>query len=120
MRWLIWLLVLVAGCGSATSVGGVFTLDEFTVDGPHMVSEGTTSLEISNAGDFNHTLVITDADGNALAATEVVAHGSDTALSIELLPGSYQVSCRLVGKDPEGNIIDHYELGMFSQLKIEG
>jgi hypothetical protein len=40
-------------------------------------------------------------------------------LSVDLQPGAYQVSCRLVGQDGDGNIIDHYENGMFSQLEVE-
>jgi uncharacterized cupredoxin-like copper-binding protein len=62
---------------------------------------------------------VTDNEGNVLAATDVVAPGTDATLSVDLQPGAYQVSCRLVGQDGDGNIIDHYENGMFSQLEVE-
>jgi methionine-rich copper-binding protein CopC len=113
-------LILVAGCTAAPSVGSSFVLDDGSIVGPEIVSNGTTTLEISNVGEFNHTLVVTDPDGNVLAATDVVAPGTDTNLSVDLPPGAYQVSCRLVGQDGDGNIIDHYEIGMFSQLEVEG
>lgn len=117
---LIVLLTLLSGCTAASSGGSSFVLDEGRIDGPETISEGTTTLEISNVGEFNHTLLVTDADGNVLAATEVVPPGTDTALSVNLEAGVYQVSCRLVGQDGDGNIIDHYEIGMFSQLTVGG
>jgi hypothetical protein len=114
------LLVLIAGCTAAPSGGSSFVLDDGSIVGPEIISKGATTLEISNVGEFNHTLVVTDADGNVLAATDVVAPGTDTSLSVDLQPGAYQVSCRLVGQDGDGNIIDHYEIGMFGQLEVDG
>jgi uncharacterized cupredoxin-like copper-binding protein len=113
------LLVLVAGCATAPSSGSSFVLDDGSIVAPATISNGTTTLEISNVGEFNHTLVVTDSEGNVLAATDVVAPGTDTNLSVDLQPGAYQVSCRLVGQDGDGNIIDHYENGMFGQLVVE-
>lgn len=113
------LLILVTGCTPAPSGGSSFVLDDGSIVGPEVISNGTTTLEISNVGEFNHTLVVTDSDGNVLAATDVVAPGADTNLSVDLQPGAYQVSCRLVGQNGDGNIIDHYEIGMFSQLNVD-
>jgi uncharacterized cupredoxin-like copper-binding protein len=112
-------LILVAGCTAPPSGGSGFVLDDGSIAGPETISNGTTTLEISNVGEFNHTLVVTDNEGNVLAATDVVAPGTDATLSVDLQPGAYQVSCRLVGQDGDGNIIDHYENGMFSQLEVE-
>jgi uncharacterized cupredoxin-like copper-binding protein len=111
--------MLVASCTVAPSGGSGFVLDDGSIVGPETISNGTTTLEISNVGEFNHTLVVTDNEGNVLAATDVVAPGTDATLSVDLQPGAYQVSCRLVGQDGDGNIIDHYENGMFSQLEVE-
>lgn len=113
------MLLLVAGCGSAAAENG-FTLDEGSIDGPDVVQEGSNDLTIRNVGEFNHTLLITDTGGNVIAATEVLPPGTETVLAVELAEGTYQVSCRLVGQDSEGNIIDHYELGMFKQLEVGG
>jgi hypothetical protein len=113
------LLVLVTGCTAAPLGESSFVLDDGSIVGPEIISNGTTTLEISNVGEFNHTLVVTDSDGNVLAATDVIAPGTDANLSVDLQPGAYQVSCRLVGQDGDGNIIDHYEIGMFSQLNVD-
>lgn len=119
MRKLLVVLLLVAGCGSAASEDG-FLLDEGSIVGPDQIQQGAGELQIRNVGAFNHTMLVTDSGGNVLAATGVLPPGTSTVLAVELPEGSYQVSCRLVGQDSEGNIVDHYELGMFKQLEVEG
>ena len=84
------LLVLVAGCATAPSSGSSFVLDDGSIVAPATISNGTTTLEISNVGEFNHTLVVTDSDGNVLAATDVIAPGTDANLSVDLQPGAYR------------------------------
>lgn len=106
--------VLAVGCGSATAAeGGAFVLTDGAIAGPDAVVSGEDSWEVVNRGEFNHTLVVTDGEGRVVAATDVVPPGTATTLDVDLGSGSYLVSCRLVTQDPEGNIIDHYELGMF-------
>ncbi len=119
MRKLLILLLLVAGCGT-TATENRFLLDEGSILGPDGIQQGAGELRISNVGEFNHTMLVTDSGGNVVAATEVLPPGSSTVLAVDLAEGRYQVSCRLVGQDSEGNIIDHYELGMFKQLQVGG
>lgn len=119
MRKLLVVLLLVAGCGSAAGED-TFLLDEGSILGPDQLQQGVGELQISNIGEFNHTMLVTDAAGNVVAATGVLAPGTSTVLGVDLRGGSYQVSCRLVGQDSEGKIIDHYELGMFKQLEVVG
>lgn len=119
MRKLLVVLLLLAGCGSAASDDS-FILDEGSIAGPDVFQQGVGEFQINNVGEFNHTLVVTDSDGNVVAATEVLPPGTSTVLAVELAEGSYQVSCRLVGQDSEGNIVDHYEQGMFKQLEVDG
>lgn len=119
MRKLLAVVLLVAGCSSAANDDG-FTLDEGSIAGPDMLEQGISEIPISNVGEFNHTLLVTDPNGNVVAATGVLPPGTSTVLAMDLAEGSYQVSCRLVGQDSEGNIIDHYEQGMFKQLDVGG
>lgn len=117
MRRLLVVVLLVAGCGSAASDDS-FILDEGSIAGPDLLAAGVGELQISNVGEFNHTLVVTNSDGTVVAATEVLPPGTSAVLTVDLVEGTYQVSCRLVGQDSEGNLIDHYEQGMFKQLEI--
>lgn len=119
MRRLLILLLLLAGCGSTASEDG-FLLDEGRIVGPDEVQQGAVELQISNVGEFNHTMLVANSDGEVVAATGVLAPGTSTVLAVDLSDGRYQVSCRLVGQDSDGNIIDHYEQGMFKQLEVGG
>lgn len=119
MRKLLVVLLLVAGCGSAAT-DDTFLLDEGSIVGPDQLQQEVGELQISNVGEFNHTMLVTDGDGNVVAATGVLAPGTSTVLGVDLQDGTYQVSCRLVGQDSEGKIIDHYEQGMFKQLEVVG
>ncbi len=119
MRKLLVIVVLVAGCGSAATDDS-FLLDEGSIVGPDWINQGASTLQISNVGEFNHTMLVTDSDGEVVAATGVLPPGTSTVLSVVLSEGRYQVSCRLVGQDPEGKIVDHYELGMYKQLEVGG
>lgn len=110
-------LLLVAGCGSTASEDS-FILDEGSIVGPDVLLEGSGELQINNVGEFNHTMLVTDAGGSVVAATGVLPPGTSTVLVVDLPDGSYQVSCRLVGQDSEGNIVDHYEQGMFKQVEV--
>ena len=119
MKRILVVVLLVAGCGSAANEDS-FLLDEGSIIGPDVIQQGAGELEIENIGEFNHTMLVTDEQGNAVAATGVLAPGTSTVLAVDLPEGNYQVSCRLVGQDSEGNIVDHYELGMFKQVEVVG
>jgi uncharacterized cupredoxin-like copper-binding protein len=110
-----WLAVLVlAGCsgrGAATSVH--VDLREFAIESSNTsLAAGHVDLEIENYGKYPHTLVVTDADGNVVAATDVLSPDEEVNLGLDLPPGQYEFTCRIVGTDDHGNVIDHYQAGM--------
>lgn len=119
MRKFLVVLLLVAGCSSAATED-IFLLDEGSIVGPDQIQQGAGELQISNVGEFNHTMLVTDVEGNVVAATGVLPPGTSTVLGVDLQNGSYQVSCRLVGQNSDGEIVDHYEKGMFKQLEVVG
>lgn len=120
MRRLFVLCLLVAACGGSAATGSAFVLTDGAIAGPDEVDAGPVALQISNQGEFNHTLVVTDRDGRVVAATDVIGPGTDVSLDVDLPAGSYMVSCRLVTQTPDGSIVDHYEMGMYRSVTVEG
>jgi len=117
---LVLLASALAGCTEPTSAGGAIVLDEYTIDvPPGSFSSGTVSLDVMNAGEFSHTLVVTQSDGSAVAATASIPPGSGADLVVDLAPGEYQVSCRIVVQLPDGTIVDHYEEGMVGSITVD-
>jgi uncharacterized cupredoxin-like copper-binding protein len=109
-------LVACAGSGAAS---GEFVLTEFDIDVPSTSFQaGTVALPVTNAGEFGHTLVLTGEDGRAIAASETILAGGATELVLDLAPGTYQVSCRIVVQLPDGTIVDHYQAGMVAAFKV--
>ncbi|HEY7704239.1 MAG TPA: cupredoxin domain-containing protein [Acidimicrobiia bacterium] len=82
------------------------------------VAQGTVTFEVENYGTVTHTLVVTDAAGHVVAATEVLDPEDGTNLEVALDPGTYQLTCRIVAEDEDGNIIDHFQQGMRAELKV--
>jgi hypothetical protein len=113
-------LVLMACSGSPQEPVGATDvyLDEFfiTVDGP--LATGTVDLSVTNDGEFAHTLLVTGPDGSVIAATELVAPGTTVDLGLDLPPGRYRLSCRIVVQDRDGGIIDHFEEGMRAGVEV--
>ncbi len=118
MRRLVLLALVVVACSPAAGDDG-FVLSEFSVDGPRGVTPGRVDLAISNEGEFGHTLVVTDDAGHVVASTDVLPGGTGTTLAVDLDPGEYQVSCRIVVETPDGRLVDHYEQGMYAPLTVE-
>lgn len=120
MKWLLALAVVLTACGGSSSTGNTFVLHDGSIDGPDLVSDaGTSVMEIANAGDWNHTFVVTDSEGRVVAATDLVAPGDETSLEVALTAGTYTVSCRIVAENDEGKLVDHFELGMFRTVVVE-
>ena len=109
----------VASCQGATGSSAEVHLTEFEID-PSLSSleAGSVALEVVNAGEYGHTLVITDAGGHVLSAGEVIGSGESSTMSIDLVPGDYYFTCRIVAQDDEGNVIDHYEMGMSADVTV--
>ena len=48
------------------------------------------------------------ADGNVVAATDVIVPGQSGLLEIELGNDAYRFTCRIVGSDEDGTVVDLY------------
>lgn len=114
------LLLTLAACSSAGSIQDGYDLREFSIEGPAAASAGPSSLAISNSGVFPHTLVIADEAGTVVAATELIQPGETLELGVDLPPGEYQFTCRIVSQKPDGEIVDHFERGMVETVTFEG
>jgi uncharacterized cupredoxin-like copper-binding protein len=55
-----------------------------------------------------------------IAATDLVVPGAEATLEVDLQPGTYVFSCRIVSQDDEGNLIDHFESGMHRTVTVRG
>ncbi len=113
------LLLIAVACGVPLGEGS-FTLRDGSIDGPDRINgTETKSFSIANVGEFGHTLVVADSEGRVVAATDLVAAGADARLDVDLEAGTYSVTCRIVTEDQEGNLIDHYELGMHRTVIVD-
>lgn len=111
---------LVACAGDAQRASG-YDLREGAIDGPsRLTAAEATTIDVSNTGEYSHTLVVTDMDGSVISATGLVGSGEQTVLDANLEPGTYVFSCRIVAEDDEGNLVDHYEQGMHRTVTVEG
>ena len=119
-RLLIFALITIAGCSAQTAAGGAeYVLRESAIDGPSRLAlSGPTTLHATNIGEFSHTLVVTDDRGQVIGATGLVAAGDEATLEVDLAAGTYVFSCRIVAEDNEGNLLDHYELGMHRTVNV--
>lgn len=113
-------LVALASCSGSTAAGSGFELAEWQIDGPGEMSAGKGSVNVSNSGSLPHTLVVTDSSGHVVAATDLIAPGDTTELALDLDPGTYSFTCRIVAQDPEGEIVDHFEAGMNATVSVPG
>lgn len=114
------LALLTTACDASTGSDVSVRLTEFSVTAPSAMPGGSGRIEIDNVGEFTHTLVITDANGQVAAATGLIPSGETTYLDIDLEPGTYSFTCRIVAQDGEGNLIDHYEAGMNAAVEVTG
>ncbi|MFP3914064.1 MAG: hypothetical protein ACLFWM_04255 [Actinomycetota bacterium] len=122
MRWRVGLaLLVVTACQAAPASRAEVTLSEFDIDtSAASFREGDVELDVVNSGSFGHTLVVTDSEGNVIDAGELIPPSGETSVELELGPGRYQLTCRIVGQDDEGNIVDHYQRGMAGTITVEG
>lgn len=111
--------MVVAACGSANADAS-FAMREFSISGPERLGAGAQQVTATNEGEFPHTLVITGADGEVVGASGLIQPGESVALSVELTPGMFAVTCRIVAQNDAGDLIDHYESGMNTLIKVSG
>lgn len=80
------------------------TETEYTIQlSQRELAAGTYTFEVSNEGGATHTLVIEDASGTEVAASEVIPPGGSGTVEVDLQPGEYVVYC---------SVADHRGRGM--------
>ena len=123
-RWvivggLIVLLGLVGACGGQAVANTGVEIGEFWVspaDG--VLQAGTVELLVGNYGEFSHTLVVSNASGTVIGATDLIGPEAEEILTVDLPPGSYTFTCRIVKRLDDGTIVDHYQLGMTASIDV--
>lgn len=112
------LVVVGSGCSSPTTEAGSFDLVEFEIIGPTDLPADTQSIDVANSGEFPHTLVVTDVAGGVAAATSLIQPGERVDLELDLEPGRYSFTCRIVAQTSEGDLVDHFEAGMLATVDV--
>lgn len=114
------LLMLLVGCRSpeATAETSVDLYDGSIEATSTVLQPGPVAIDIANLGAFRHTLVVTTAEGSVVAATDLLESGGTAHLDVTLPPGDYQFTCRIVATDGEGNVVDHYQIGMVQDVAV--
>lgn len=110
--------LLVPACSHAAVSQDHVSLQEYSIQtGNSHWSAGQVEIQVDNKGEFSHTLVVTAEDGTVVAASAVLPPGQDSTLDLDLPPGKYQLTCRIVVQTDAG-LIDHYERGMHTTVEV--
>lgn len=121
-RTMIGTLLVLSFTACSTSAADVtdVTLEEFSigVGDPHWRA-GPLTLDVDNAGRFAHTLVVTSSEGTVVEMSPVLEPGEHTTMQLDLAPGTYHLTCRIVAETPDGEVVDHYEHGMHTTVTVE-
>ncbi len=116
-------MLLVAACGGASSESAKVDveLNEWAIGTSHdQFTPGSVVLDVSNSGEFPHTLVVEDSTGSVIAATEVIQSGESARLEIDLTATDYRFTCRIVTSLEDGTVVDHFEEGMLATVEPAG
>ena len=121
------LLLIVAflglsGCGPSVGTGLYqVSMSEFDINTSNeAVLAGTVDIAVSNDGSMPHTLVIADESGRVRAATDPIEAGNELLVTVDLPPGRYQLTCRIVFRGEDGILVDHFQQGMVASLDLIG
>jgi hypothetical protein len=116
---LLLLVLLVTSCAQEAVTETHVDLGEFyvSVEGEPLEA-GVVTLTVENYGEYPHTLVISSVTGAVLAATEIIPAGDEVQLQLNLTPGDYSFTCRIVNGDGAGGVIDHYQEGMSAPVAV--
>lgn len=119
--WFILSLLLLGACRAATPTQEAPTVEltEFSIMALGTFDAGPNEITVHNEGEFGHTLVIADNEGTVLDVTGVIAPGESSVYSIDLKPGIYELSCRIVIQTGEGRLVDHYQEGMLTAVEVD-
>lgn len=112
------LALSIAAC-SDSAAGTAFDLTEFSIEGAASLSPGSNSLQVTNRGEFPHTLVVTESDGSVVEATSLIQPGETVDVDLDLQVGTYSFTCRIVTQTDDGRVVDHYEEGMTASVNVE-
>jgi len=116
---LVFLVLGVAACGGQGVSNSEVEVGEFWISpGNGVLQAGTVELMVENYGEFSHTLVVSDASGIVVGATDLIGPEAETTLTVELLPGSYTFTCRIVKGLDDGTFVDHYQEGMSASVDV--
>lgn len=115
----VMLMFGIFGCSTPPVELSHVDLAEFSVTvEAEVLQAGLVDLSIENFGQYPHTLVISTVAGSVLAATDLILAGEQRGLQIDLVPGDYMFTCRIVNSDGEGGVIDHYQEGMSAIVEV--
>lgn len=114
------LMILTASCGTSASAetGPAVDLREFSISAQGPFASGANEITVTNAGEFGHTLVVADMSGAVVDATPVIAAGETRQFVVDLEPGKYEFSCRIVVQIDDGTLVDHYHEGMTTIVRV--
>jgi uncharacterized cupredoxin-like copper-binding protein len=103
--------------GSGSQIGVV--LEEFSIGLTESAwAAGPISLDVDNRGEFSHTVVVTSETGTVIETSPVLAPGDSASIELDLEPGTYHLTCRIVAETPDGDLVDHYEHGMHAAVVV--
>ncbi|HKY48461.1 MAG TPA: hypothetical protein VJQ79_10815 [Acidimicrobiia bacterium] len=116
---LVLLLSLLGGCSSQGVSTTEVEIGEFWISpGDRVLRAGAVDLLVENYGEFPHTLVVSDASGTVVGATDLITSEATTVLTVDLVPGSYTFTCRIVKGLDDGTFVDHFQEGMTASVEV--
>ena len=119
VRLLALTLLSIIACTTQAGPEDGYVLSEWAINGPERLTvAGASAINVENAGEWGHTLIVTTDSGEVVGATGLVDAGATATLELDLAAGTYTFSCRIVAEDDEGNLSDHYERGMFRTVVV--
>jgi hypothetical protein len=119
MTGVVLLLALLGACGVQGVAYTEVEIGEFWISpGDGVLRAGTVELLVENYGEFSHTLVVSDASGTVIGATDLIGSEATTVLTVDLLPGSYTFTCRIVKGLDDGTFVDHFQEGMTASVNV--
>jgi plastocyanin len=93
-------------------------LHEFSIDTQHTWVEGEHTVAIMNTGEEPHTFVVETSDGDVISATLPIQPGNKRTVTLDLPPGTYRFTCRLVETEDTGELEDHFAEGMVTMISV--
>ena len=118
-----------AGCTTSLTGGGVEMPVEVVLSEWRVEPESTTlpageiEFKAKNEGEDHHELVVRQRGENGrlemIDEVDDVGPGTFDWLTVELDPGTYELACLMREEEPNGEIEDHYRLGMHTTVTVK-